>query len=156
MLNRYEVSIVRQGNAAYRSPVLIAARPGRMRDSLHTLLESMLGLNIVGHADDSAAALRMVIEQRPALVLLDTNLPGEGVPSVLKRIKANGSQSRCLVLADSVQQQREAQAAGADVALLKGFPAVELFESVEELLVDREAGKARAVTGPWAKGGDEL
>ena len=120
----------------HRASVLIAGRPSRIRDSLRFLLKTMPGIEIVGNADDSALALRMVAEHRPALFLLDTNLPGEGAASVLQQIRANGSQSRCLVLADDAQQQREARNAGADVALLKGCSAAELFDSVESLLAE--------------------
>jgi DNA-binding NarL/FixJ family response regulator len=117
--------------------ILIAARPCRMRDSLRFLLKTVPGIEIVGQADDSASALRMVTEHHPMLVLLDTNLPGEGVSTVVRQIKANGSQSRCLVLAGDAWQQREARDAGADVALLKGFPAARLVEAVGELLAGK-------------------
>lgn len=116
--------------------VLVAAKPSRIRDSLHVLLKTMRGITIVGPADDGASALRMVSEHHPALVLLDTNLPGEDALTVLKRIKANGSRSRWLVLSDTFGQQREARSAGADAALVKGFSTEKLFQTVEELLQD--------------------
>ena len=114
--------------------VLIAARRDRMRDSLHLLLKAVPGINIIGSADNSSSALRMVSEHHPALVLLDTNLPGEETTGVLRRIKANGSQSRCLVLSGTIDQRRETQAAGADVALLKGFSTEQFLETIEALL----------------------
>jgi DNA-binding response OmpR family regulator len=132
-----------KGNKARRDvPVLLAVRPGRPRDSLLILLRVGLGIDGVSLADDSASALRMVSERHPGLVLLDTNLPGEEVTALLKRIKAdaNGSQSRCLVLADNFRQRREARSAGADAALVKGFPTAELFEVIEELLPERKMG----------------
>jgi DNA-binding NarL/FixJ family response regulator len=114
--------------------VLIAARPDRMRDSLRFLLRTMPGIDIIGPADDSSSTLRMVSEHRPALVLLDTNLPGEKIPSLLKQIKAHGSPGRCLVLSENSRQQQETRAAGADAALLKGFSTEQLFETVAALL----------------------
>lgn len=116
--------------------LLIAAEPDRMRDRLHLLLKTVRGINIIGLADDSSAALRMVSEHRPALVLLDINLLGEGMTAVLEQIKAKESQSRCLVLADTFEQRREAGSAGADAALVKGFSMEELFQTIEELLQD--------------------
>jgi DNA-binding NarL/FixJ family response regulator len=104
-----------------------------MRDSLSVLLCSAFRSAVVVLADDSLAACQIVSEQRPAVVLLDTNLPG-GLSLVLKRIRSNGSQGRCLVLADNIEQQGEARLAGADATLLKGFSAVELYEVVEQLL----------------------
>ena len=117
------------------APVLIAAKPSRMRDSLRFLLKTVSQISVIDLADDSASALRMISEHHPALVLLDTNLPGEEMTAVLKQIKADGFQSRCLVLSDTFEQQREAQSAGADVVLVKGFPAAELFDIVEGLLL---------------------
>jgi DNA-binding NarL/FixJ family response regulator len=73
-----------------------------------------------------------IAEQRPAVLLLDTDLPGEGVLTVLARIVARGSQSRCLVLADSIQQRQEARAAaaGADAVLPRDGPIRELNGAV--------------------------
>ena len=129
-----------KGNGNGNELVLIAGRPSRMRDSLYILLKTIPGIDIIGYADDGSSALRMVADHRPALVLLDANLPGEGFSALLKRIKGNGFRSRCLVLADNVQQRREAQAAGADATLVKGYPAVKLFETIERLLWDGKAG----------------
>ncbi len=124
-----------KGNEVERSAtVIIAARPGRMRDSLQLLLKTIPGIEIVGQADNDSMALRMVAEHRPALVLVDTNLCDDGALTVLGQIKAQESQTRCLVLADNGQKQEDAAAAGADAVLRKGFPAEELFDAVERLL----------------------
>jgi DNA-binding NarL/FixJ family response regulator len=137
---------VRKGNRViedqveYKALILIAAKPDRMRDSLYTLLKTMTGLDIVGPADDSSSALRMVSVYSPALVLLDTNMPGEDVFTVLKRIKADGSQSRCLVLVNNILQEQQVRSAGADAALIKGYSAAELFEIIERML-SQDAGQ---------------
>lgn len=133
------LTMPKENKTEHSARVLIAARPDRMRDSLHLVLKAVPGINIIGSADNSSSALRMVSEHHPALVLLDTNLPGEGTASVLKRIKANGSQSRCLVLSGTIRQRRETQAAGADVALLKGFSTEQFLEIIEALLSEQEA-----------------
>ena len=122
--------------------VIIAARPGRMRDSLKLLLRTIPGIKIVGQADDSSSALRMMAEHRPALAVVDTNLPdactepgrSDGFLTVLREIKVRKSETRCLVLADTGQKQADAAAAGADAVLRKGFPAEELFAVMERLL----------------------
>ena len=120
-------------------PVLIAAKPGRMRESLRILLKMVDGIDVIGQAGDSSSAMRMISEHRPALVLLDTNLPGEGTFSILKRIKASGSSSRYLVLTEGTQGRRDAYSAGADAALIKGFRTANLIKVVESLLF-RETG----------------
>ena len=64
---------------------LIAARPGRMRDSLQALLAARFRTDAVDVADDSPAALRRVAAaSRPALLVLDTSLPGGAAWSLLK------------------------------------------------------------------------
>lgn len=136
----YQENTTERDPSAYRSPVLVAAAAGRMRNSLRFLLRTVPGIQIVGCADDSASALSLASDLRPALVLLDTNLPGEDTATVLQRIKDDASQGqpRCLVLVDTRQQQRDAIAAGADVALLKGYPTTKLFEEIQTLTAQRE------------------
>jgi DNA-binding NarL/FixJ family response regulator len=112
---------------------LIAAKPGRMRDCLHALLEVVSQVKVIGRADDAASALRLVAEHEPDLVLLDINLTEVQVYPVLEQIKATRSQTRCIVLADNVQQRQMAAAAGADAALIKGYRADKLVEVIEKL-----------------------
>ncbi len=132
-----KVTTMQEDKVERNAPVLIVAKPDRLRDSLQFLLKTVPEINIVGLADDSSSALRLVSEHRLALVLLDTNLPGEEMTTVLRRIKADGSRSRCLVLSDTFEQQRRARSAGADVALVKGFSVAELFEVMEKLLPEQ-------------------
>jgi DNA-binding NarL/FixJ family response regulator len=120
----------------HSTSVLIAARPDRMRDSLRLLLKTRPEIEIAGHADDDASTLKMVAELDPALMLLNTNLPGEDIVTVLQEIRATGSECRCLVLADVAQQQQAARDAGADVALLKGCSATEFFGAIDGLLAE--------------------
>lgn len=117
---------------------LIVARPGRMRDGLRALLRAMPQIEIVDEADDSPSALRMITKHHPALLLLDSDLPGDEVSTELGRIKTEEPQIRCIVLADNPQQQQVANAAGADGVLLKGFPAAKLFETIERLFPRQE------------------
>jgi DNA-binding NarL/FixJ family response regulator len=116
-------------------PVLIVARSDRMRSSLKIVLETKPWLKVVDQTDESASALEMVSQRRPALMILDTNLPSNGAwMTILKQVKAQAPQTRCLVLTDTTQNLQVAKSAGADVALFKGFPAPKLFESIEGLL----------------------
>jgi two-component system response regulator NreC len=115
--------------------VLIVARSDRMREGLKLVLQCKPWIKLVGQADKSASALEMVSQYRPAVVILDTNLSNNGTwMTVLKQVKAESPQTRCLVLIDTTRKLQAAKSAGADVALLKGFPAAELFESIEGLL----------------------
>jgi two-component system NarL family response regulator/two-component system response regulator DevR len=118
---------------------LIAAKPGPLRHVLYTLLLAMPQLESVRQTDDATSTLQAITEHHPVLVLLDASLPGNSTLTVVKEIKAGRSPSRCLVLADNKEQQRVSLAAGADGALLKGFPAARLLEIIEELVAGQKA-----------------
>jgi DNA-binding NarL/FixJ family response regulator len=119
-------------------PTLIVARPGRMRDGLRALLRATPRLELVGQADSSSSALTMVRDRQPSLILLDCNLPGDEVQSVLEQMKLRSPATRCVVLATDAQQQWVAKAAGADSVLLAGFPVAKFFAVIEELLANGE------------------
>ncbi len=118
--------------ALCRPAVLVAAPPGRMRDSLCFLLRSVLGIEVAALADDCAAVSEWAAEGRPALVLLDGDLPGEGACAVVARLAVRRL-CQCIVLATCEQQRREALSAGADGALLKGYTAMELWALLDSL-----------------------
>lgn len=117
---------------------VIVAEPGPLRDSLQTLLMALPQIETVRLASDAPSAWKAITEQAPALVLLDTNLPDGDALALLRRIKAQEHRAQCLVLADDRQQQQDATAAGADAALLKGYPAAGLFGTIEKLLLSTE------------------
>ncbi len=93
----------------------------------------------VEEACDLSSALRMAFERVPALVLLDSDLAGSEISLALRRAKARWPQAQRLFLANDVQQQREAEDASADAALLKGFPAAKLVAAIAGLLLDQAA-----------------
>jgi DNA-binding NarL/FixJ family response regulator len=120
--------------AENRASVLIIAKPSRMRDGLRALLRTIPYLTLVGQVDDGLSAIKTMTDQHPALVLLGANLLDEDIQTVLAQIKAKWPETRCIVLVDNVQQQWIAKAAGADSALLVGFPASKFVSTIQELL----------------------
>ena len=116
---------------------LIVAKAGPLRDSLQVFLMTLPQVETVKLVDDTPSALRMITERNPALVLLDATLSGDGTLTALRWIKAKSSQSRVLVLADDIQQQQDATAAGADAVFVIGFPVASLLETIERLLSEQ-------------------
>jgi DNA-binding NarL/FixJ family response regulator len=114
--------------------ILIMVSPGPLRDGLHALVMTIPRVKIVHNSSGLDSLLRMGGELQPDLVLLDANLPGNEDWIVLRQVKETWSQSRCLVLADNAQQRHEAEFAGAEVVLPKGFRAARLFETIQGLL----------------------
>jgi DNA-binding NarL/FixJ family response regulator len=117
---------------ANRALVLMIGVPGRIQESLRTMLKAVPDLEVLeveqGHWP--SAKLR---QEKPDLVLLDSGLPAEEVAW----IKANWPSTGCLVLSDTTGQMQRAKAAGADAALLRGFTGNEFFATLRGLLKDK-------------------
>jgi DNA-binding NarL/FixJ family response regulator len=99
-------------------------------------MTTMPQIEIVAEADAPSALLRMGDRIQPDIVLLDASLPEQEVWAALKQIQSEWSQTHTIVLAEDSKQQQRAMEAGADVALLKGFPAAKLAAVMESFLVD--------------------
>jgi DNA-binding NarL/FixJ family response regulator len=120
---------------------LIAARPISLRYSLLALLARLPQIDFVQSVEDIRSMLATLTATQPKLVVLDVNLPGEETGNVLEQIKTIAPHTRTVVLVDHVEQQQELQATPADLVLLKGYPAAELFASVEQLLIQDDQGE---------------
>jgi DNA-binding NarL/FixJ family response regulator len=117
---------------------LIVTGSSSLQDGLLALATAIPQIKVIGEASDAALAIRTVSERCPALVLLDTHLSDGEAWRVLKHIKSGCPQTRCVVLADDVEQRREAEALGADVVLVKGTPPERLIAAIERLLPQRK------------------
>ena len=124
---------------------LIVAKPGPLREGLRAALSAMPCMHVVGEVDKATLALRIHLDPAPALILVSADGPGLGAADTWEQIRAQWPEARYIILADTVQQQEEAQAAGADLVLLKGFAASQLFVAVETLM--GEPGEGLAVGG---------
>jgi DNA-binding NarL/FixJ family response regulator len=113
---------------------LIVAKPGPLRNSLQALMTTVPKIEIVAETDNPSALLRMGDAMQPDIVLLDASLSEDDVWAALRRIRSEWSQTRSIVLVEGSHQQQKAQAAGADVVLIKGYPAGGLVTAIEKLL----------------------
>ena len=57
--------------------------------------------DVIGEASDSDAAVELILERAPAVVLLDVHLPGGGGKDVVERVKAGGGSPVFLALSAS-------------------------------------------------------
>jgi DNA-binding NarL/FixJ family response regulator len=110
--------------------VLVAARPGILRNSLLSYLRALASVQAILIADDAATALQMVRADKPRLVVLDCDLSEDRVLDLIQRMLAEGLEAKSIVLAGSIQQQQLCLAKGATHALLKGLLDAPLKEAV--------------------------
>ena len=97
-------------------------------------------INISGHtaiiAHDGAAALAIVREQRPALIITDVNMPKIDGFELLDRLRKSGNETPVIVLTARTDKQDLTKGfrAGADDYLVKPFVLQELILRVNAVL----------------------
>jgi DNA-binding NarL/FixJ family response regulator len=109
--------------------VMIVSEAGRLRDSLRVLLKSCYPLAAIEETETFALAQQRLAADPSALVFVDAALPGDQAWQALDWFHA--PRSRCVLLAHSLAEQKQAQEVGANVILLDGFTAESLFTTVE-------------------------
>ncbi len=112
---------------------LIVGAPSRLRDGVQALLQANHVTAAVELADSGLAAVKAVRNCCPALVVVITSRLDDGIPAILRRIKARCGSSRFLVLGDDAHLESTATAAGADRFALIGTPAPRLAEIITSL-----------------------
>ena len=109
---------------------LIIAAPSPLQDGLLALMTTADQISAVFVAEEATLALRMVKDHHPNLVLLDDRLPEARM--VLKQIKNQWPQTRCIALVGSGEQELEVREA--DAVLIEGFSPSHLLGTIEALL----------------------
>jgi DNA-binding NarL/FixJ family response regulator len=119
--------------------VLIVAKPGPLRDGMQALVSAMPRVETIRELDDLPSTLVADVDGLPDLVLLSCRTDGGVVRSMIEQVKARWPRSRCITLVGSVEQQQEAELAGADAVVLNGPPPQKLLKTI-------------AGTLPWCEG----
>ena len=127
--------------------VVIADDQPMVRAGLRSLLEGEDGVTVVAEAVDGEQALRVVRHHRPDVVLMDIRMPNLDGLEATRRLVAEGSCTRVLVLTtfDLDEYVFDALRAGASGFLLKDATAEELIAAVRTLAAG-DAILAPAVT----------
>jgi DNA-binding NarL/FixJ family response regulator len=112
--------------------VVLADDHAMVRLGLEQLLGGAEGIEVVGTAADGAAAVAVVLEQRPNVVLMDLQMPGVDGVAATRQIVASGVDSEVVVLTSFSDRERIVAAldAGAIGYLLKDTDPEELLEGI--------------------------
>lgn len=112
--------------------ILIAEDQQLVRQGLAALLK-VEDVEIVGEAEDGAAAVDMARQLRPDIVLMDLSMPTLDGVEATRRIKRATPQVRVLILtiANCERRVAEALAAGADIIMLDNMEPAMMRRAVE-------------------------
>jgi DNA-binding NarL/FixJ family response regulator len=115
--------------------VVIADDQGMVRAGLRSLIQGEADIRVMAEASDGEAALEAVRHHRPDVVLMDIRMPKLDGLAATRRLVAEGSQARVLVLTtfDLDEYVFEALRAGASGLLLKDATAEELVAAIRTL-----------------------
>ncbi len=122
--------------------ILLADDHTLFRDGVSEILAATPGLEVVGEAHNGRDACDKAAELRPDVVLLDVEMPGQGVRETLAQLRTVSPGSRVVVLTmhDDVVLARELIALGAGAYLVKGSTRHELIAAIHSVRVDRGPG----------------
>jgi DNA-binding NarL/FixJ family response regulator len=126
--------------------VVIADDQALVRSGFRLIVEGRPDLEVVGEADDGEAAVALVRELEPDVILLDIRMPNLDGIEATKQIVASGSSTRILVLTtfDLDEYVYGAVRAGASGFLLKDVRPGELVDAI------RVVAGGNALLGPTA------
>jgi DNA-binding NarL/FixJ family response regulator len=105
-------------------------------EGITTVLKDMPSVEIAATAQNGFELMDAVAKHKPSLVILDLNMPGFDGLQCLKKIKANYSVTKVLVLTNYSQPElvEEVKKMQADGFLVKNSSATELKETIEIIL----------------------
>ncbi len=120
---------------AQRIRVVIAEDQRLVLGALSALLRLDGGFEVVGEATDGGAALGMVREQRPDLLVADIEMPGLTGIELAQKVAARRLPTRVVMVTTFARPGyvRRALDAGAAGYLLKDAPAAELADALREV-----------------------
>ena len=88
--------------------------------ALRTLLEEHPELDIIGEAGDAAGLLGLAENHFPDLILVDSELPGMYIQTLISRLHSQTPRPTVIVMSSDFENSRKLLKAGADAFVSKG------------------------------------
>jgi DNA-binding NarL/FixJ family response regulator len=112
--------------------ILLAEDQTLMRQGLKTILELERGFEVVGEAEDGKAAVKLALQLRPDIILMDVQMPQQNGVEATAAICRSWPEARIIILTtfDRDDYVFEGVRAGAVGYLLKDLPATKLVETI--------------------------
>ena len=119
--------------------VILADDHAIVRHGLRTLLENEPGISLVGEADDGLAAIRLVEQLRPDILIVDLMMPGLSGLEVTRQVRKCSPQTRIIVLSMHANEAYvlEALRHGALGYVLKGSQVRDLVQATQQVAAGR-------------------
>ncbi len=112
--------------------ILLAEDQTLMRQGLKTILELECGFEVVGEAEDGKTAVKLALQLRPDIILMDVQMPQQNGVEATTAICLSWPEARVIILTtfDRDDYVFDGVRAGAVGYLLKDLPATKLVETI--------------------------
>lgn len=113
--------------------VLMAEDHALVRAGLYALLKGVAGIEIIAETGDGQEALRLILDHRPDVALLDISMPGLNGLEVLARAREECPDVRVIILSMHANEEymRQALRTGAAGYVLKDASAADLEQAIK-------------------------
>ena len=120
--------------------VFIADDSAVVRERLVEMISGLLGIEIIGQAQNGSQAKNAIIKLKPDVVILDIRMPGESGINVLKDIKKDLKAPVVIMLTSYPysQYRKRCMDAGADFFFNKSTEFDRVTEVLEQLIRDTD------------------
>lgn len=110
--------------------ILLGAPPGRRRDSLHLLLETMPNVTQVYIVEDLSGLLTAVQTHRPDIIVVETGFDADRIWLLTSLLAAAESRARLIFIVATTAEKERALHSGAHAVLMHGFSTTELRTAI--------------------------
>jgi DNA-binding NarL/FixJ family response regulator len=113
--------------------VLLAVKPGPLRDGLDALLYATPEVKLVAHANDTNAALTFCQQHPTKLIILEVKPGDRDILGNVPELKELNPRGQVIALIHEEGDRDSVEESGIDVVLSSGMRAVKLKEVIAEI-----------------------